>query len=122
MALHYLTQFLRFDCESFLKDKVLRVTGISENADYNTKEHLGTKVEVVIAKDGTPYHCKDGELKNNRYEKLTLKVNKDVNVNLDDMVKPVNPVATVYGQYRNQLSIKCDDIQVLPPKQSGGQA
>lgn len=122
MALKLLNQFLKFDCDSFLSGKVLRVTGISENVDYNTKKHLGTKVEVVITRDDTPYHCKAGQVVSNRYEKLTLKLNKDVNVNLDDMVKPVNPIATVYGDYRNQLSIKCDDIQVLQPKQAGGQA
>lgn len=119
MALKLLNQFLKFDCDSFFSGKVLRVTGVSENLDFATKKHLGTKVEAVITKDDTPYRCKDGQLVSNRYEKLTFKVNKDVKVNIDDMIVPVNPVGTVYGDYRNQLSIKCDDIRVVQPKQGG---
>ena len=31
-------------------------------------------------------------------------------------VIPVNPVAVVYGEYRNQLSVTADDIKVITPQ------
>ena len=110
-----LLQFLKFDFEAFSKGKAYRVTGVTEWKDYNTKEHMGTKVETIIVKDDTQYKLKDGESVSNRYEKLSFKIHKDVNVPLDAYVVPVNPVATVYGDYRNQLSITADDIKVLQP-------
>lgn len=108
-----LSQFMRFDTAAFFKGKVLRVTGISEWVDYTTKSHMGTKVEVVIVKDDTQYKQKDGESVSNLYEKLTIKVPKDVKVPLSAYVAPVNAVGTVYGDYRNQLSVTADDIRVL---------
>ena len=103
MALKKLNQFLRFDYEGFSKDKVLQVTGISEWTDFNTKAHMGIKLETTIVKDNT------------LYEKLTIKVRKDVNIPMNAFVVPVNAAATVYGDYRNQLSITADDVRVLTP-------
>ena len=59
----YLTQFQKFDMDEFLKGKQLMVTGVGENIDFETKQHLGTKVEVAIVKDDTPYKQKTGEQK-----------------------------------------------------------
>ena len=33
-------------------------------------------------------------------------------------VIPVNPVAVVYGEYRNQLSVTADDIKVVVPQKA----
>lgn len=115
MALKKLSQFLRFDFEAFAKGKVFQVTGCSKWVDYDTKAYMGTKVDVGIIKDVTQYQLKDGEIVSNRFEKLTFKVPKDINVPVDAYVMPVNAVATVYGEYRNQLSIKADDIRILQP-------
>ena len=115
MALKKLNQFLRFDYEGFSKDKVLQVTGISEWTDFNTKAHMGIKLETTIVKDNTLYKQKDGENVTNRYEKLTIKLRKDVNIPMNAFVVPVNAAATVYGDYRNQLSITADDVRVLTP-------
>lgn len=109
----YLNQFVRFDIDAFLHGKVCRVVGVSDYIDYNSKKRLGNKVEVVITKDDTIYKLKEGEIGSNRFEKLVFKVAKDVSVQLDDVVEPVNAVATVYGEFKNQLSIKADDIIVL---------
>lgn len=106
-----LTQFQMFDWDAFAKGKVFVVTGISEYADYESKQHLGTKVDCVISSDKTPYEFKDGT---NRYEKLSFKVGKDVNIPLEARVMPKGVTARVYGNYSNQLSVKCDDIAVLP--------
>ncbi len=110
-----LRQFLRFDFEGFAKDKDFVVTGIGPWADFDTKEHLGTKVEVVIAKDKTPYQLKDGEVVTNAYEKLTFKVAKDgVTFPAGTHVVPVGVNATVYGDYMNKLSVKCQDVRPVP--------
>ena len=36
---------------------------------------------------------------------------------VESRVVPKNAVASVYGEYRNQLSVKCEDISVLVPKE-----
>ena len=57
---------------------------------------------------------KDGVVANNLYEKLALKVEKKPAVSVGDCVMPVNPICTVYGDYRNQLSVRCDDVVAAP--------
>ena len=54
-----LSQFSGFDDEAFSKGKLYLCTGQSEWKDYNTGEHLGTKVEVVIYRDDTAYVQKE---------------------------------------------------------------
>lgn len=115
MALKKLSQFVHFDFKGFMEGKICLVVGISEWVDHDTKKHMGTKVEVVIVEDKTQYVHKDGEVISNRYEKLIYKVKKDIKVPIDARVVPVNPVGTVYGDYRNQLSIVADDIRVIQP-------
>ena len=95
------------------------VTGVKPWNEFETDKHLGTVVEVTIVKDDTIYLDSNGnklEGISNRFEKLSFKVSKDVNVPLDVFVTPVNAVATVYAKkdskFRNQLSIKCDDIRI----------
>ena len=101
-----LSQFSVFDFEAFSKGKLYLCTGQSEWKDYNTGEHLGTKVDVVIYRDDTAYVQKEGESVSNRFEKLTFKA----------IIEPVDAVATIYGDYRNLLSVKCADIKVLRTK------
>ncbi len=105
--------FFTFLWANFAADKEFTVTGVSDWLDYQTKQKLGTRVDVVISADATPYQSKDGQQVSNLYEKLAFKVHKDITVPIGAKVVPVNAVATVYGQYRNQLSVKCDDIQVV---------
>ena len=112
-----LNQFLKFDWDSFAEGKQFIVTGISDYQDYETKAHLGTKVDCVIAADKTPYVFKDGKEFTNRFEKISFKVSKDMNIPLESRVMPKNVVASIYGEYRNQLSVKCDDIVVATPKE-----
>ena len=113
-----LNQFVKFLFEDFSKGKVYRVIGVRPWIDYNTKELMGTKVEVVIAEDNTAYDTKDGENVTNQYEKLSFKIKKDVKVPMNARVIPVNPVAVVYGEYRNQLSVTADDIKVVVPQKA----
>lgn len=56
----------------------------------------------------------------NLFEKMTFKVAKSrVDVKVHDIVMPVHPVATIYGDYQNQLSIKADDVVVVDGKVAG---
>lgn len=112
-----LNQFIKFDFESFAKDKVLVVTNVKEYVDYNTKQHLGTDLRVSIVKDNTVYKCKPDQMITNVYESFSLKVNKDVDVPIGARVIPVNAEATVYGEMRNQLSVKCSDVQIVDAKE-----
>ena len=110
----YLGQFQSFNSDLFFKDKTLLVTGVSQWQDFNTGEHKGTKVNVVIAKDNTVYKQSDGEKSTNRFEKLSIKVPKDIDIPLNCFIKMTGTVdCKIYGQYRNQLSVTADDIKVI---------
>lgn len=108
--------FLMFLWDEFSKGKEFTVTAVSDWLDYDSKKKLGTRVDVVISADATPYQMKDGKQVSNLFEKLSFKVRKDITVSIGAKVVPVNAVATIYGQFRNQLSVKCDDIQVIQAK------
>ena len=112
-----LNQFQKFDWEGFSGGKTFVVTGVSEWSDYDTKAHLGTKVDCVIAIDKTAYTFKDGQRFTNRFEKISFKVNKDMNVPIDARVMPKGVTASIYGDYRNMLSVKCEDTAVTQAKE-----
>lgn len=111
-----LSQFLEFDMNEFSSGKLYQVTGIREWVDYNTKVHMGVKIDTIIAKDTTSYRQKDGELVTNQYERLTFKIKKDVKVPLNAYIMPINAVGIVYGEYRNQLAVTADDVKILQSK------
>lgn len=111
-----LGQFLKFDWETFAKDKRFLCTGGSEWVDYETKEHRGTKIEVVIAVDNTEYRHTEGEVVSNRFEKLAIKVSDDIDIPVDQYVMPTGVVAKVYGDYRNLLSVTATGLTVFPKK------
>lgn len=113
MALKRLSEFERFDAEGFFANLNLGAVGQSEWKDFTTGEHKGTKVEVVIIGDKHNYNSANGQQISNIYEKLTVKVPKDIDVPMNSHVRLINAKATVYGQYRNQLSITADDIEVI---------
>lgn len=91
------------------------VTNVMPWQDYDTKAMLGTKVETVITVDNTPYRPgADGTVQTNLFEKITFKIAKnDVAVQVGDFVEPVNAVATIYGDFQNQISVKADDVIVV---------
>ncbi len=106
-----LNMFTTFDWNSFAKGKRFVSIGKSEWKNFDTGEHLGTKIEAVIAKDDTDYGNQNGEVVTNLYEKLTFKVPQDIDVPLNVEIHPKNVVATVYGDYRNQLSCTAESIE-----------
>lgn len=114
----FLGQFNNFDFEAFSKGKVFVVTGCSPWRDYETKKVMGTKVDCVIAVDRTEYLRKEGDSSTNQYERISFKVAREnLSIPSESRVMPVNADATVWGQYRNQLSVKCSDVQVAARKE-----
>ena len=114
--MRFLNQFNEFNFVQFSEGKTFNVVEVAPWQDYKTKELLGTEVTVVIMTDNTNY----GEKKTgtNRFEKLNIKVSKIISVPENAVVIPVNAVGTIYGEFRNQLSIKAEDIRIVqPPKQ-----
>ena len=110
----YLTQFLHFDCSAFFSGKILQVISCKQWADFTSKEIVGSKITAVIVEDKTPYRVKDDEQASNIYEKISIKIpTKTLNVAPGTVVELVNPVGTVYGDYRNQLSIRAEDIKIV---------
>ena len=116
----YLNQFVKFLSEDFFNGKVCCVTNVCPWEDYDTHKVLGTKVEVVFLQDQTKYKRKEGDHATNQYEKLYIKVRKNINVPVGAHIMPVNAVGTVYGTYRNQLSVVADDIRILAPQKPLG--
>lgn len=111
----YLNQFVQFAANPFFHGKTLTVTGIREWLDHETKAKRGWIVDTVITADATEYKHKAGEVASNLYEKLALKTLVKPTVSVGESVMPVNPVCTIYGEYRNQLSVRCDDVVVATP-------
>lgn len=122
MPLKNLNTFQRFDWEEFLKGKELTVTDCRPWVDFDTHEEKGTKVETAITKDETIYPpTKDGRVVTNLFEKISIKVPKALSIHVGAVVTIVNGTATVYGEYRNQLSVKAEDIRVAPSVAHNGQ-
>lgn len=114
----HLKDFNTFDSEGFFKDKVLVARECSDWQDENTGIHQGTKVVVAIDKDNTVYQIKDGEnFIDNAYEKITIKVKKDVKFARNTPVVLVNAVANIWGDYKDKLSVTADDMLLAQPKQ-----
>lgn len=109
-------QFERFDHQVFFADKDCTVTGISEWLDYETKKPLGWRIDTVITRDDTQYRVKDGQVISNLYQPQAFKCIDKTDVKIGDIVEAVDVMAcTLYGQYRNQISVKCKTMRVVTP-------
>ena len=111
-----LGSFVSFNWAGFAAGKTFQVVGCAPWVDFETKAKLGSKVEVVITKDDTPYPVKDGKVISNIFERIQFKAPKEIALPVGAIVEPVDAVATVYGHFRNKLSIKVDDVRI-----AGGQ-
>ena len=109
-----LNLFTYFDFEEFTKGKKFMSIGQQEWKDFKTGTVLGTKLMVVIMQDKTVYTgVSDGEVISNLYEKLTIKIPVKISVPMNVEVQLINAVATVFGEYRNQLSVTAENIEVV---------
>ena len=116
-----LKEFLTFDWQNFSKDKQFLVVGTAEYTEFDTKRHLGTKIEAVIITDNTSYTYKDKPF-TNLYEKISFKVTKDIDVPLNSIIVPAGEIkATVFGDYNNQISVICSDIKIVEPTKASSQ-
>lgn len=106
-----LNMFTRFDWEPFAKDKKFMCIGVQEWKDFSTGTKLGTQIDTVIVQDGT--HYGDGTNVTNLYEKISFKVPRELDIPLNVEIRPKGVVATVYGEFRNQLSAKAEDVVVV---------
>lgn len=117
MALKALNSFLKFDSEGFFRDKTLMAIGYSDWVDYESQKTLGTKIRVMIVKDGTPYKPgRDGTVPTNKWGQFNVKVPKRVEFNGEVEIRLVNPQGVVYGDYRNELSVNADDVEIVRKK------
>ena len=115
-----LYHFERFDLIAFLMGKELTVTDCRPWKDRDSQQELGLKYEVAITKDKTAYPpAKDGRTASNLYEKFTVKVPKTLSVPIGAVVTIVNGTATIYGDYRNQLSVRAEDLKVVQAPDPG---
>lgn len=110
-----LTQFQKFDIDGFLKGKLLFFVSEAEYEKYENGSPVGReglKAELIIMKDETEY--KDGKTGDNLYEKLIVKVptaKSTLGLALNQPVRLVNVLkASLYGDYRNQLSITAENV------------
>lgn len=113
MAFKKLSQFNYFDIDGFLEKIRLTTTGQSIWKDFDSGKPLGTKVEVAIAVDKHNYNTVEGEKVSNIHEKFKVKIPKEIDVPMDVEVRLVNPEASIYGDYHNQLSVTAENIEVV---------
>lgn len=114
-----LRSFLRFEIESFLKDKELRIVGAEPWQTYNdgvAGEVIGTKYKLVIATDNTVYNPTDPtrDARINEGEPLTVKINQpQKSYKKFAIVRLIDAEATVYGEFQNELSVTAKDIEFI---------
>ena len=110
-----LTQFIVFDCEAFFKDKVLDSIDKRIWKEYQTGKERGTEYEIGIIEDNTKYVLKDGETATNRSDKFKAHIEgkKDLSVPINAVVKLINPRGIVSGDYKNQLSVIVDGLEIV---------
>lgn len=106
--------FTYFNFDEFAKGKRFMSIGQQEWKDFKTGNILGTKLIVVIMQDKTIYDgVPDGEVVSNLYEKLTIKIPIKISVPMNVEVRLINADATVFGEFRNQLSVTAENVEVV---------
>ena len=112
--------FNKFDAEAFFKGKKLLFIKASEwqerDPEGNVSRLLGSKVQALIAEDKTDYGSAKASA--NFGETITIKV-KDIAPSAFAKLEPMKTIlevqfakATVYGPYRNELSLIASNIEV----------
>lgn len=121
MSLKKLSQFQVFDSKAFFESKDFLLSKIEEWQEQDegsqTLKNVGTKVTGVIFVDKASYG--NAGVGINRGESITFKVSQPV-TNFSSW-KAFNTVfkataftkVTVYGEYRNQLSVKVPSLTVI---------
>jgi len=122
MSLKKIAMFNVFNAKEFFLKKKLLFTGHDVLFDEN-KNEIGLKYKILIVEDETNY----GKDKNNgedliglnEGELLVVKVHGNTNsVDIKRLahVKLVNPIAKIYGEYSNNLSLVADNVITVESK------
>lgn len=105
------------DLERFFANIDMTVSGCMPWLDFNTKQRLGTRVDVFISRDDNVYKPrKDGSTFSNLGEKISIKVPGDVHIDIGSLVTPVDPEGTVYGKFNENLSVQAKAVKVVKGK------
>ena len=125
-VMNNLSQFEKFDCEAFFRDKALEVEACEPLSEYEdgkaTGRVLGTKVTVVIVGDRTEYKAYgDRRPRTNRHRMFDVKLMGKMGVDIPEGTKVtlVNPSGQMWGdrdengrvRVRNKLSVTADDVR-----------
>lgn len=112
--------FLHFDLAEFLRDKLLEIMSIKEHRQYidgQPGDVDGVTLKVAIVKDGTDYGTPGIS---NLYESFNIIIKNAKLENVISVYTPGTPIkiktynkATVYGQYRNELSVQCSGLESI---------
>lgn len=119
-----LREFQKFDTEAFFKDKNLIVKEVKDTLEYVDSKPsgniLGTTVVAAIVEDNTIYA--DDEKGLNFMETFNIKIlEKGIEIAQGTRIKPQNITkASVYGEYQNNLSIECGNVQIVKMKENNG--
>lgn len=91
--------------------KDLRCVASQPWIDFDSKAKLGTKYTLIILQGATDYGNKDIT---NAGQTFDVKVpNEAKTFKLLAKVKLINPTATIYGDFQNQLSVKANDVKLI---------
>lgn len=114
-----LNKFSEFNMTKFLEEKDLVFIGGEEYSNFDTKEFEGMKYQILIKKDDSLYAIKadGGEIRGvNAREMLTVKIKGQKELHNFEMFTPVrltNATASIYGEHQNNLSVFCEEIQLV---------
>lgn len=109
-----LREYQMFDAKSFFEKKELRAVAKetwNEYSDGQVGKNLGTKYKCVIATDHTEYKKPETD---NTGEQVVVKVEKPAkDFKKFSRINLVNPSASIYGQFQNEISVKADDVEFV---------
>lgn len=108
-----LNLFNRMMMDEFLEGKVLMAMRSEEAVDFNTKDIIGAKYTILIWQDHSPYYEEDDI--SNAGETFFVKVigAKPKAITQPTLVELIDPSGSIYGEFRNQLSVKAKDVVPL---------
>lgn len=110
MSLKKLSAFKQFDNQGFFGPKILMAMSEEPWLDFDSGKKLGIKLNVVIWQDHSDYG--DPTI-TNVGQTLSVKIaGREPQPNITPhLVRLINPVATIYGDYQNKLSVRADDFE-----------
>lgn len=97
----------------WIKDKTLQVNEVKPWKDYNTGQILGKSIETVIIEDKTPYDYEGEAPYTNRFGVLAFKCRANIDIPIDSIVITKNVRAKIHGQYNNELTLYCDEFEIV---------